>query len=254
MGAAIVLNDTVVFTSCFLCTECDFVVIMSTPRSIKEFELHVQVMRDKYRRLLGIREGPEADLRFMEFCRQCVHVNDGHYQTLDEYLASQHDPSPPSPTISISSAPAVMSRNTSTPQASSAALTPSSAATSKACSPSTVFRTPEASTSAGNITPQPSTTSAAEFFYHEFKDPTISPIVHKKLFPCFIDTQLFTPPSLIQTPRDATHSSHSDDTIILEDAPQSSQDMTDDTIVIQDASQDVSDSEEDITIGDTCTY
>jgi len=232
-----------------------------------EFDLHVQVMRETYRRLLGIREGPEADVRFLAFCRQCVHVNDGHYQTLDEYLASQHDPSPPSPTISISSAPAVMSRNTSTPQASSAALTPSSAdatsevrtpssaATSKACSPSTVFRTPEASTSAaGHITPQPSTSSAAEFFYREFNDPTISPIVHRKLFPCFIDTQLFTPPSLIQTPRDATHSSHSDDTIILEDAPQSSQDMTDDTIVIQDASQDVSDSEEDITIGDTCTY
>ena len=239
---------------------------MSTPQSIKEFKLHVQVMRDKYRRLLGIREGPEADLRFMEFCRQCVHVNDGHYQTLDEYLASQHDPSPPSPTISISSAPAVMSRNTSTPQALSAALTPSSAdatsevrtpssaATSKACSPSTVFRTPEASTSAGNITPQPSTSSAAEFFYREFNDPTISPIVHRKLFPSFIDTQLFTPPSLIQTPRDATLSSDSDDTIILEDAPQSSQDMTDVTIVIQDASQDVTDSEEDITIEDTCTY
>merc|ERR1711989_158783 len=164
--------------------------------------------------LMILTEGPEANLRFMEFCRQCVHVNDGHYQTLDEYLASQHDPSPPSPTISISSAPAVMSRNTSTPQASSAALTPSSAdatsevrtpssaaltpssaATSKACSPSTVFRTPEASTSAaGHITPQPSTSSAAEFFYREFNDPTISPIVHRKLFPCFIDTQLFTPP------------------------------------------------------------
>ena len=200
-----------------------------------EFDLHVQVMREAYRRLLGIREGPEADVRFLAFCRQCVHVNDGHYQTLHAYLASQQDPSPASPTISISSA-----------------------ATSKACTPTTAFRTPDASTSAAaHITPQPSTSAAAassEFIYREFKDPTISPIVHRKLFPSFIDTQLFTPPSLIQTPRDATLSSDSDDTIILEDAPQSSQDMTDVTIVIQDASQDVTDSEEDITIEDTCTY
>ena len=115
----------------------------------------------------------------------------------------------------------------------------------------TACRTPEAS-AAAYITPQPSrsaaASSSAEFFYHEFKDPTISPIVHRRLFPSFIDTQLFTPPSLIQTPRDATLSSDSDDTIILEDAPQSSQDMTDVTIVIQDASQDVIDSEKDITI------
>ena len=97
--------------------------------------------------------------------------------------------------------------------------------------------------------------SSSEFIYCGFKDPTISPIVHRKLFPSFIDTQLFTPPSLIQTPRDATLSSDSDDdTIILEDAPQSSQDMTDVPIVIQDASQDVTDSEKDITIEDTCTY
>ena len=42
-----------------------------------------------------------------------------------------------------------------------------------------------------------------------------------------------------------------DDTIILEDAPPSSQDMTDVTIIIEDAppaSQDVTDSEDDITI------
>ena len=148
-----------------------FVVIMSTPRSLMEFDLQVRVMRETYRKLLGIRDGLEADARFL---------------------------------------------------------------------------------------PQPSTSAAAssssEFIYREFKDPTISPIVHRKLFPSFIDTQLFTPPSLIQTPRDATLSSDSDDTIILEDAPQSSQDMTDVTIVIQDASQDVTDSEKDITIEDTCTY
>ena len=118
----------------------------------------------------------------------------------------------------------------------------------------TACRTPEAS-AAAYITPQPSrsaaVSSSAEFFYHEFKDPTISPIVHRRLFPSFIDTQLFTPPSLIQTPRDDTLSSDSNDTIILEDAPQSSQDMTDVTIVIEDASQDVTDSEKDITIEDT---
>ena len=85
-----------------------FVVVMSTPRSQMEFDLHVRVMRETYRRLLGIREGPEADLRFLAFCRQCVHVNDGHYQTLHAYLASQQDPSPASPTISISSAPPLM--------------------------------------------------------------------------------------------------------------------------------------------------
>ena len=208
---------------------------MSPPRSLMEFDLHARVLRETYRDLLGIQDGVEADARFLAFCRGYVHVYDESYRTLHASLGSQQDPSPASPTISISSA-----------------------ATSKACTPTTAFRTPDASTSAAaHITPQPSTSSAAassEFFYREFNDPTISPIVHRKLFPSFIDTQLFTPPSLIQTPRDATHSSHSDDTIILEDAPQSSQDMTDDTIVIQDASQDVSDSEEDITIEDTCTY
>ena len=202
-----------------------------------EFDLHVRVMRETYRELLGIRDGLEADARFLAFCREYVHVYDESYRTLHAYLASQQDPSPASPTISISSA-----------------------ATSKACTPATAFRTPDASTSAAaHITPQPSTSAAAassEFFYREFNDPTISPIVHRKLFPSFIDTQLFTPPSLIQTPWYATLSSdsESDHTIILEDAPQSSQDMTDVTIVIQDASQDVTDSEEDITIEDTCTY
>merc|ERR1711989_131521 len=118
--------------------------IMSTPRSLVEFDLQVRVMRETYRKLLGIRDRLEADVRFLAFCRQYVHVNDGHYQTLHAYLASQQDPSPASPTISISSAPPVMSSNPSTPQASSSpsspattqALTPSSAATSEARTPS----------------------------------------------------------------------------------------------------------------------
>ena len=104
-----------------------------------EFDLQVRVMRETYRKLLGIRDGPEADARFLAFCRQYVHVNDERYRTLHAYLASQQDPSPASPTISISSA-----------------------ATSKACTPATAFRTPDASTSAAaHITPQPSTSAAA---------------------------------------------------------------------------------------------
>ena len=42
-----------------------------------------------------------------------------------------------------------------------------------------------------------------------------------------------------------------EDTIILEDAPPSSQYMIDLTMIIEDSSQDVTDSEEDITIEDT---
>ena len=89
------------------------------PRSLMEFDLQVRVMRETYRKLLGIRDGLEADARFLAFCRQYVHVNDDRYRTLHAYLASQQDPSPASPTISISSAPPVMSSNPSTPQSSS---------------------------------------------------------------------------------------------------------------------------------------
>ena len=137
----------------------------------------------------------------------------------------------------------------------------SSSATPQASTPASSSATPQASTPASasaNTTPEPSTSAAAsssDFFIHEFKDPSLSPIVFRRLNPSFIDTQLFTPPSLIQSTRDVTDSDDSDDdTIILEDAPPSSQDMTDVTIIIEDAppaSQDVTDSEEDITIEDT---
>ena len=110
---------------------------------------------------------------------------------------------------------------------------------------------PQASASAAasaNATPEPSTSAAAasDFFIHEFKDPSISPIVFRKINPSFIDTQLFTPPSLLQSTQDVTDSE--DDTIIIEDAPPASQDVTDseDDITIEDtpASQDVTDSED----------
>jgi len=112
---------------------------MSPPRSLMEFDLHARVLRETYRDLLGIQDGVEADARFLAFCRGYVHVYDESYRTLHASLGSQQDPSPASPTISISSA-----------------------ATSKACTPATAFRTPDASTSAAaHITPQPSTSAAA---------------------------------------------------------------------------------------------
>merc|ERR1711951_54947 len=77
--------------------------------------------------LLGIQDGVEADARFLAFCRGYVHVYDESYRTLHASLGSQQDPSPASPTISISSA-----------------------------------ATPDASTSAAaHITPQASTSAAA---------------------------------------------------------------------------------------------
>merc|ERR1711951_295113 len=89
--------------------------------------------------LLGIQDGVEADARFLAFCRGYVHVYDESYRTLHASLGSQQDPSPASPTISISSA--------ATPDASTSAA---------------ANITPQASTSAtAHVTPQASTSAAA---------------------------------------------------------------------------------------------
>ena len=139
-----------------------------------EFDLHVRVMRETYRELLGIRDGLEADARFLAFCREYVHVYDESYRTLHAYLASQQDPSPPSPTISISSAPAVMSSNPSTPQASSS---PSSAATTQALTPSSAAATSEVRT------------PSSEFFYHENYWATLG-VPNSVFWPFFVDYPL----------------------------------------------------------------
>ena len=133
---------------------------------------------------------------------------------VESEMASPQNPTSASPTLSISSAPAVMTWNSPSPQASA------SASSSSATPHNITIEDTPASTSAA---------VAADFFIHEFKDPSISPIVFRKIKPSFIDTQLFTPPTLLQATQDVTDSE--DDTII-EDTPPATQDVTDSELKI----------------------
>ena len=219
----------------------------------------VRVMQERYRKLLGLKDGVLAEYRFIAFCTRYAQDNEDRFRQLHQFMqlrnhvesatASPQHPIAASPQPSTSSAPAAMTWNSPSPQASASA---SANATPEPCTSSAASEyfihefTCASSATPHDITIEdtPASTSAAvaaDFFIHEFKDPSISPIVFRKINPSFIDTQLFTPPSLLQSTQDVTDSE--DDTIIIEDAPPASQDVTDseDDITIEDtpASQDV---------------
>ena len=100
---------------------------MFSPQSQMEYDRQVWVMQETHRKLLGLRDGVEAESRFIAFCRLYAHANEDRYRKLHAFMqlrnlvesemASPQDPTAASPTLSTSSAPVVMTWNSPSPQA-----------------------------------------------------------------------------------------------------------------------------------------
>ena len=215
-------------------------VTMFSPQSQKEYDWMVRVMEERYRRLLGLEDGVLSEYLFIAFCTKYAQDNEDRYRQLQQFIQLRN--------LAASSLRAVTcpicnvdvdddqdsllchvrdvhshEPNQSGPQhpiASSSAMTRFNALNSPS------HDSPLAASA--SATPQPSASAAAV--------SPISPIVFRIIRPSYIDTQLFTPPALLQSSQDVSESEHdviqdtppqllhSEDVIIL-DTPHSVQDM-----------------------------
>ena len=59
---------------------------MFSPRSQKEYDRMVRVMQERYRKLLGLKDGVLAEYRFIAFCTRYAQDNEDRFRQLHQFM------------------------------------------------------------------------------------------------------------------------------------------------------------------------